>query len=238
MGKTTRFAPRSHGDGESPQLCDIRVEKVSGGTNEEVYCCARACRNHRTDRRRAGHGRQLPGTRHRNSEPSPTAPSHRVKCSPSPEPGSWLAKPSPSPSRTSTPQALGGGFSGGASMAVPSKITVLSAPQTFTTTAAADGSFAFPLSLSEPGTYTLTAVGATSALCVPERHRGRSCRHRRSGTGTGTGLSNTGGNGAGLANTGADSSLVLWSLVGGGALVAGAASVVVVRRRANAEASA
>ncbi|WP_374102477.1 LPXTG cell wall anchor domain-containing protein [Arthrobacter sp. ISL-65] len=54
--------------------------------------------------------------------------------------------------------------------------------------------------------------------------------------GTGTDLSNTGG--AGLANTGADSSLVLWSLVGGGALVAGAASVVVVRRRANAEAAA
>src|SRR6478735_6431443 len=64
---------------------------------------------------------------------------------------------------TSTPQALGG-LSGGASMAVPSKINVLAAPQTFTTTAAADGSFAFPLSLSEPGTYTLTASGAKHSV--------------------------------------------------------------------------
>lgn len=136
---------------------------------------------------------------------------------------------------TSTPQALGGGFSGGASMAAPSKINVLAAPQTFTTTAAADGSFAFPLSLSEPGTYTLTAVGNTSGHTVTQSVTVAAAAV------TGTGLSNTGGNttaGAGLANTGADSSLILWSLVGGGALVAGAASVVVVRRRANAEASA
>lgn len=42
--------------------CDIRVLKgLRGDTNEEVYCCARASRNHRIDRRRAGHGRQLPG---------------------------------------------------------------------------------------------------------------------------------------------------------------------------------
>ncbi|WP_395398631.1 LPXTG cell wall anchor domain-containing protein [Arthrobacter sp. UC242_113] len=140
---------------------------------------------------------------------------------------------------TVAPQALGGGFSGGAAMSVPSKITVLAAPQTFTTTAAADGSFAFPLSLSEPGTYTLTAVGNTSG------HKVTQSVTVVEAAGTGTGLSNTGGNGAGLANTGAglantgaDSSLVLWSLVGAGALAAGAASVVVVRRRANAEASA
>ncbi|MFF2316494.1 LPXTG cell wall anchor domain-containing protein [Arthrobacter sp. NPDC058097] len=137
---------------------------------------------------------------------------------------------------TSTPQALGGGVSGGTAMSVPSKINVLTAPQTFTTTAAADGSFAFPVSLSEPGTYSLLAVGNTSG------HRASASvtvvAATGSGTGTGTGLSNTGGSGAGLANTGADSSLVLWSLVGAGALAAGAASVVVVRRRANAEASA
>lgn len=39
---------------------------------------------------------------------------------------------------------------------------------------------------------------------------------------------------AGLADTGADTSLVLWSLVGAAALVAGITSVVVVRRRAKA----
>ncbi|MFE5835273.1 LPXTG cell wall anchor domain-containing protein [Arthrobacter sp. NPDC056493] len=140
---------------------------------------------------------------------------------------------------TSTPQALGGGFSGGAAMSVPSKITVLAAPQTLTTTAGADGSFAFPLSLNEPGTYTLTAAGANHSVTTSVTVAGAA-------TGAGTGLSNTGGSGAGLANTGgnglantgADSSLVLWSLVGAGALAAGAASVVVVRRRANAEPSA
>ncbi|MFE4834887.1 LPXTG cell wall anchor domain-containing protein [Arthrobacter sp. NPDC056691] len=138
---------------------------------------------------------------------------------------------------TVAPQALGGGFSGGAAMSVPSKINVLAAPQTLTTTAAADGSFALPLSLSEAGTYTLTAVGNTSGKSVSQSVTVAAAAG--TGTGTGTGLSNTGGNtAAGLANTGADSSLVLWSLVGGGALVAGAASVVVVRRRANAEASA
>jgi LPXTG-motif cell wall-anchored protein len=134
---------------------------------------------------------------------------------------------------TSAPQALGGSFSGRASMAVPAKINVLAAPQTFTTTTAVDGSFAFPLSISEPGTYALTAVGNTSGHTVTA-----SVTVAEAG---GTGLANTGGNaggGAALANTGADSSLILWSLVGGGALVAGAASVVVVRRRANAEASA
>ncbi|CCQ45011.1 LPXTG-motif cell wall anchor domain protein [Pseudarthrobacter siccitolerans] len=60
-------------------------------------------------------------------------------------------------------------------------------------------------------------------------------------------LANTGGNaggaplantGSGLANTGADSGLVLWTLVGAGALAAGATSVVVVRRRAKAEVAA
>lgn len=54
------------------------------------------------------------------------------------------------------------------------------------------------------------------------------------GTTGGAPLANTGG----LANTGADSGLVLWTLVGAGALAAGATSVVVVRRRAKADAAA
>ncbi|WP_104138155.1 LPXTG cell wall anchor domain-containing protein [Arthrobacter sp. ZGTC131] len=128
---------------------------------------------------------------------------------------------------------------GGASRAVPSKINVLLAPETYTTTADANGAFAFPMSISKPGVYALTATGATSGITTPVV----TIR-------VAPGLANTGGNnggnagvelastGTGLANTGADSSLILWSLVGGGALVAGAASVVVVRRRANADASA
>ncbi|WP_028271523.1 LPXTG cell wall anchor domain-containing protein [Arthrobacter sp. UNC362MFTsu5.1] len=129
------------------------------------------------------------------------------------------------------PAANGSSVSNG-SRTVPTKITLPLAPQTFSTTADANGAFAFPLSISEGGTYTLTATGLTSGKTATAVV-----------TVAGTGLANTGGaplanTGTGLANTGADASLVLWSLVGAGALAAGATSVVVVRRRAKAEAAA
>lgn len=137
------------------------------------------------------------------------------------------------------PASTGASIAGGASRSVPSKISVYAAAQEFSTTADANGAFAFPLSISEPGVYTLTATGVTSGTVVTQSVTVEgAATDLGSGTGTGSGLANTGGSGAGLANTGADSSLVLWSLVGGGALAAGAASVIVVRRRANAEASA
>ena len=131
------------------------------------------------------------------------------------------------------PSAAGTGTAGGPSLAVPTKITLALAPQTFAATAAADGSFAIPLSINEAGTYTITATGATSG-----RTYSATVTVEASAAGTGGApLSSTGG-GAALANTGADASLVLWSLVGAGALAAGATSVVVVRRRAKAEAAA
>ncbi|CAN7471329.1 LPXTG cell wall anchor domain-containing protein [Arthrobacter sp. LjRoot78] len=131
---------------------------------------------------------------------------------------------------TGAPGAAGSVSNG--SRTVSGKITLPLAPQTFSTTAASDGSFAFPLSINETGTFTLTATGLTS---------GKS--ESATVTVEGAGLANTGGaplanTGTGLANTGADASLVLWSLVGAGALAAGATSVVVVRRRAKAEAAA
>ncbi|MBT2549630.1 LPXTG cell wall anchor domain-containing protein [Arthrobacter sp. ISL-65] len=136
------------------------------------------------------------------------------------------------------PASTGASIAGGASRSVPSKIDVLLAAQEFSTTADANGAFGFPLTISEPGVYTLTATGVTSGKVATQTVtvEGAATGAGTVAGGTGTDLSNTGG--AGLANTGADSSLVLWSLVGGGALVAGAASVVVVRRRANAEAAA
>ena len=67
---------------------------------------------------------------------------------------------------TRAPQASGGAFAGGASMAVPAKINLPLAPQTFATTADANGNFAFPVSISEAGTYTLTATGLTSGNTV------------------------------------------------------------------------
>ncbi|MBT2515734.1 LPXTG cell wall anchor domain-containing protein [Arthrobacter sp. ISL-30] len=127
---------------------------------------------------------------------------------------------------TATPQAIGGSFSGGASAAVPAKIVLPTATQTFSTVANSAGAFSFPLSISEPGTYTLAATGATSGRTV-------TASVTVAGAATGTGLATTTG-GTPLANTGADSSLVLWSLVGAGALAAGAASVITVRRRAKA----
>lgn len=129
------------------------------------------------------------------------------------------------------PAANGSSVSNG-SRTVPTKITLPLATQTFSATADANGAFAIPLTLSEAGTYTLTATGLTSGKTATAVI-----------TVVGAGLANTGGaplanTGTGLANTGADASLVLWSLVGAGALAAGATSVVVVRRRAKAEAAA
>ena len=134
------------------------------------------------------------------------------------------------------PASTGASIAGGPSRSVPSKINVVMAAQEFRATADANGAFAVPLTISEPGVYTLTATGVTSGKVATQSITVAGAAAGSSNTGAG--LANTGGSGAGLANTGADSSLVLWSLVGGGALAAGAASVIVVRRRANAEASA
>lgn len=117
---------------------------------------------------------------------------------------------------------------------VPSKIALVAAAQEFNAVADAAGAVSLPLTISEPGVYTVTATGLESGITsspvtvtvVGNEQAGAVVPGSR------------GKSGAALANTGADSSLVLWSLVGGGALVAGAASVVVVRRRANAEVSA
>lgn len=145
---------------------------------------------------------------------------------------------------TRAPQAMGGGSAGAASMAVPAKINLPMGTQTFSTTADANGKFAFPISLSEAGTYTLTATGVTSGKTVTSSV---TVAGSATGTGTGTVAGNGTTNGTGngttsssseLANTGASSNLILWSLVGAGALAAGATSVVVVRRRAKAEVAA
>lgn len=110
--------------------------------------------------------------------------------------------------------------------AVSAKIPVYQAPQTLSATADAEGKIAVPLTINEPGTYSITATGNTSGVVVGPVF-----------VTVAAALASTGGN-SGLADTGADSGLVLWGLVGAGALAAGATSVVVVRRRARAEAAA
>ncbi len=131
---------------------------------------------------------------------------------------------------TGTPAASGGSVSAG-SLSVAARIPL--APSTLSATADGNGAFSAPIVINEPGAYSVTATGNTSGVTVGPVTvvvGGAALSNTGGSTGTGTGLANTGG--VPLANTGADSSLILWSLVGAGALAAGTASVVVARRRA------
>ncbi|MDR7160105.1 LPXTG cell wall anchor domain-containing protein [Arthrobacter sp. BE255] len=134
------------------------------------------------------------------------------------------------------PAASGANIAGGTSFSA--KIPVFLAPQTFSATADAQGAVAFPITISTAGTYSITATGNTSGVTVGPV----TVVVDPSFSSTGASLANSGGaplaNTGGLANTGADSGLVLWTIVGAGALAAGAASVVVVRRRAKTEVAA
>lgn len=140
---------------------------------------------------------------------------------------------------TGTPAASGGSISAG-SLSVAARIPL--APSTLSAVADGNGAFSTSIVINEPGAYAITATGNTSGVTVGPvtvvvGGAALSNTGGTTGTGTGTNLANTGG--VPLANTGADSSLILWSLVGAGALAAGTASVVVARRRAKGtEASA
>ncbi|MEO5314975.1 LPXTG cell wall anchor domain-containing protein [Pseudarthrobacter sp. CC12] len=119
------------------------------------------------------------------------------------------------------------------SRAVAARINVVAEAQTLTAQADAQGAVALPIAINEPGTYSITATGETSGVTVgPVVVKVTPAALVANGN---SALANTG---SGLANTGADSGLILWTLVGAGALAAGATSVVVVRRRAKAEVSA
>lgn len=129
------------------------------------------------------------------------------------------------------PQAAGANPAG--SLSVAAKINVVLAPQTFSTTADAQGRFSTPIAISQPGTYTISARGNISGNTVGPVTMVVGTVSLASSAGAP--LANAGG---GLAKTGADSGVVLWTLVGAGAFAAGVASVLVVRRRAKVEAAA
>jgi LPXTG-motif cell wall-anchored protein len=143
--------------------------------------------------------------------------------------------------RTGAALASGGSVSAG-SLSISGRIPL--APSNATATADGNGTASTQIVFDEPGTYAITATGQTSGVVVGpvtvvvgSAALPNTGGNTGTGTGTGADLANTGG--TPLANTGADSSLVLWSLVGAGALAAGTASVVVARRRAKGmEASA
>ncbi|MDE8585931.1 LPXTG cell wall anchor domain-containing protein [Arthrobacter sp. NQ4] len=119
------------------------------------------------------------------------------------------------------------------SRAVAARINVVTEAQTLTAVANAQGAVELPITINEPGTYSITATGNTSGVTV-----GPVVVKVTPAALVANGNSAVANSGAKLANTGADSGLVLWTLVGAGALAAGATSVVVVRRRAKAEAAA
>lgn len=119
------------------------------------------------------------------------------------------------------PASTGASIAGGPSRSVPGRIP-MAVEQTFTTTADSNGAFAFPMSISEPGVYTLTATGQTSGVVV-------SATVTVVGDAGAADLANTGGQP--LANTGADASLLLWGAAGVAALGLGAGGVIVSRRR-------
>ncbi|SEP86650.1 LPXTG cell wall anchor domain-containing protein [Arthrobacter sp. OV608] len=132
------------------------------------------------------------------------------------------------------PASNGANIAGGRSVAA--RINVVAEAQTLQATADAQGAFSLPIAISEAGTYSLTAEGVESGVVVGPVTVVVAASLANTGTTTGGApLANTG---SGLASTGADSGLVLWTLVGAGALAAGATSVVVVRRRAKAEVAA
>ncbi|MGP4031789.1 LPXTG cell wall anchor domain-containing protein [Pseudarthrobacter sp. 1C304] len=118
----------------------------------------------------------------------------------------------------------------GRGMSVTGKITLPLAPQEFSSSANANGEFSFPVSINDTGVYTLTATGMESGVTASASVTVQGAAIN--------GASNANASANGLADTGADSNLMIWSLVGAGALAAGVTSVVVVRRRAKAEAAA
>ena len=119
------------------------------------------------------------------------------------------------------------------SRSVAARINVVAEAQTLKATADAQGAFSVPIAINEPGPYSITATGDKSGVVVgPVVVKVTPAALVANGN---SAVANAGSN---LATTGADSGLVLWTLVGAGALAAGATSVVVVRRRAKAEAAA
>jgi len=138
---------------------------------------------------------------------------------------------------TVTPgQAPASNGAGVGNRAVAARISVVAEAQNLSATADAQGAVALPIAISEAGTYSITATGTQSGVTVgPVTVTVAASLANTGGSAAGSApLANTGG----LANTGADSGLILWTLVGAGALAAGATSVVVVRRRAKAEVAA
>ena len=147
---------------------------------------------------------------------------------------------------SNAPSAAGaGGFGvgGGVGAGVTGVIAPATVVDSMSGTADANGAFSTELSLSKPGTYTITAEGQNSGVARPATVvvAGDGVGGGAgAGDGVGGGAANGGAsaedeaavaNGDSLANTGLDSSALLWGGAGVLALGAGATAVVVSRRK-------
>lgn len=119
------------------------------------------------------------------------------------------------------PAAAGIGGTTGGRLGAAQGVIVLGATFNLSTTADADGNFSVPVTLSEPGTYTLTATGRISGTQVTAVVTVVAAAADVEAVATGENL----------PETGADASLLLWGAAGVGALGLGAASIAVSRRR-------
>ncbi|MBT1004468.1 peptidase [Paenarthrobacter sp. DKR-5] len=123
------------------------------------------------------------------------------------------------------------GFGGGGAGVASGVFTVVpGSTQTFSAKADANGKFSIALTLDTPGTYVLTATGLTSGHTVTATVTVTGAAAAAATSVTPTQAT------SGLANTGVDGSVLAWSLVGFGAVAAGASTVVVARRRNRATA--
>ncbi|WP_164206804.1 LPXTG cell wall anchor domain-containing protein [[Micrococcus luteus] ATCC 49442] len=142
------------------------------------------------------------------------------------------------------PAAGGANIAGGTSFS--SKISIFIEAQTLSAQADSEGKFSVPVTIREAGSYLLTAtsdvtgytVGPVRVVVAPGFANGGASGSNAGGNNGAPASAHLANSGSSLANTGADSTLVLWTLTGVGALAAGTASVFVVRRRAKAEAAA
>ncbi|MFF2316504.1 hypothetical protein ACFVTE_09565 [Arthrobacter sp. NPDC058097] len=120
------------------------------------------------------------------------------------------------------------------------------APSNFSVSADRTGAFSTTITFTEGGNYIISAVGATSgttrsAAVVVNSGNGGGNNNGGGNHGVGKGKGNSdfaavssvtaAGTATGHVNTNAESNLVLWSLVGAGALAASGVSAAVVRRR-------
>ncbi|MDQ0922267.1 LPXTG-motif cell wall-anchored protein [Pseudarthrobacter sp. W1I19] len=114
------------------------------------------------------------------------------------------------------------------SLTVPTQITMPLPPLQIKPEENVNGSFRVEMRIMELGRHTITATGNVSAKQDSDPVRVVPA--------IGAASSKTdavvAGTGSRLANTGIDSGLLLWTLVGAGALATGATSVAIARRRA------